>query len=138
MAQRGGAGEVRVTIRFTRTGRTADVQDATVHVVEAIPLLGLIDPPVLATTLPVDTTAHARAVVRLDAQRWCSNVAFEPMHAWGQDAFMVRGWVAIDRLSGWSPWPTPAWSWPSSSRHYGPSACKQRRCSASAPPSDAA
>jgi hypothetical protein len=32
------------------------------------------------------------------AQRWAIETGFETMHAWGQDAFMVRRWTAIDRL----------------------------------------
>ena len=86
------------TIRFSRTGRTGDTQEALVTFVEVVPLDSRTDPLVVATTLPVDTLAQARAVVRIDAQRWCIETAVETMHAWGQDAFMVRRWVAIDRL----------------------------------------
>jgi hypothetical protein len=89
---------LRTTIRFSRTGRTDDVQEATVNFVEAVPLEGPLESLVLATTLPVDTIAQARALVRLYAQRWASETGFETMHAWGQEAFMVRRWTAIDRL----------------------------------------
>ena len=89
---------LRATIRFSRTGRTDDVQEATVNFVEAVPLEGPMESLVLATTLPVDTIAQARALVRLYAQRWAIETGFETMHAWGQDAFMVRRWTAIDRL----------------------------------------
>jgi hypothetical protein len=53
---------------------------------------------VLATTLPVDTVVQVRALVRLYAQRWAIETGFETMHAWGQDAFMARRWIAIERL----------------------------------------
>ena len=89
---------LRATIRFSRTGRTDDVQEATVNFVEAVPLEGLTESLVLATTLPVDTVAQVRAIVRLYAQRWAIETGFETMHAWGQDAFMVRRWIAIERL----------------------------------------
>jgi hypothetical protein len=89
---------LRATIRFSRTGRKDDVQEATVTFVEAVPVQGPSDSLVLATTLPVETVAQARAVVRLYAQRWAIETGFETMHAWGQDRFMVRSWTAIDRL----------------------------------------
>ena len=93
---------LRATIRFSRTGRKDDVKEATVTFVQAVPREGpgaaTPAPLVLATTLPVDTPAQARAVVRLYAQRWAIETGFETMHAWGQDAFMVRSWTAIDRL----------------------------------------
>ena len=97
---------LRAAIRFSRTGRKDDVKEATVTFVQAVPCMEQGAPPaaptpdplVLATTLPVDTPAQARAVVRLYAQRWAIETGFETMHAWGQDAFMVRQWTAIDRL----------------------------------------
>jgi hypothetical protein len=89
---------LRATIRFSRTGRKDDVQEATVNFVEAVPVAGLAESLVLATTLAVDTVAQARALVRLYAQRWAIETGFETMHAWGQDRFMVRRWSAIDRL----------------------------------------
>jgi len=89
---------LRAAIRFSRSGRKDDVQEATVTFVEAVPLDGRTDPLVLATTLPVNTVAEARAIVRLYAQRWAIETGFETMHAWGQERFMVRRWTDIDRL----------------------------------------
>jgi hypothetical protein len=89
---------LRATIRFSRTGRKDDVQEAIVTFVEAVPLEGPMESLVLATTLSVDTVAQARAIVRLYAQRWAIATGFETMQAWGQEAFMVRRWTAIDRL----------------------------------------
>jgi len=89
---------LRATIRFSRTGRKDDVQEATVTFVEAVPLEGQMESLVLATTLSVDTVAQARAIVRLYAQRWAIETGCETMHAGGQEAFMVRRWTAIDRL----------------------------------------
>ena len=89
---------LRAPIRFSRTGRTDDVQEATVNFVEAVPQEGSTESLVLATTLPVDTLTQVRALVRLYAQRWAIETGFETMHAWGQEAFMVRRWMAIERL----------------------------------------
>ena len=89
---------LRATIRFSRTGRKDDVQEAPVHFVEAVPMEGLSESLVVATTLPVATVVQVRAIVRLYAQRWAIETGFETMHAWGQDRFMVRSWTAIDRL----------------------------------------
>jgi hypothetical protein len=89
---------LRAPIRFSRTGRKGAVQEATLTFVEAVPRDGRTESLVLATTLPVDTPAQARAIVRLYAQRWAIETAFETMHAWGQERFMVRSWTAIDRL----------------------------------------
>ena len=46
----------------------------------------------------MDTVAQVRAIVRLYAQRWALETGFETMHAWGRNAFMVRRWIAIERL----------------------------------------
>jgi Transposase DDE domain len=89
---------LRATIRFSRTGRKDDVQEGTVTFVQAVPLEGPTEPLVLATTLPVDTVVQVRAIVRLYAQRWAIETGFETMHAWGQEAFMVRRWRAIECL----------------------------------------
>jgi hypothetical protein len=89
---------LRAPIRFNRTGRQDDVQEATVNFVEAVPVKGATKSLVVATTLPVDTVAQVRAIVRLYAQRWAIETGFETMHAWGQEAFMVRRWTAIERL----------------------------------------
>ena len=88
----------RATIRFSRSGRQHDVQEATVNFVELVPLNPDLTPLVLVTTLAITTPAQARAVARLYACRWAIETAFETMHAWGQERFMVRKWVAIDRL----------------------------------------
>lgn len=89
---------LRATIRFSRTGRKDDVREATVNFVEAVPVERPTESLVVATTLPVHTVAQVRAIVRLYAQRWAIETGFETMHAWGQEAFMVRRWTAIDRL----------------------------------------
>ncbi len=86
------------TIRFSRTGRLADYQQATLHFIELVSLDGTTGPLVLATTLPVETLADVRGVVRVYAWRWSIETAFETMKAWGLGRFMVRAWQAIDRL----------------------------------------
>jgi Transposase DDE domain len=55
-------------------------------------------PLVLVTTLPITTRAQARAIARLSSYRWAVETAFETMHAWGQERFLVRSWPAIARL----------------------------------------
>jgi hypothetical protein len=60
---------LRATLRFRRTGRKDEVQEATVNFVAAVPVEGPTESLVVATTLPVDTVAQARAIVRLYAQR---------------------------------------------------------------------
>jgi hypothetical protein len=89
---------VTATIRFSRSGRLADVQEATVQFLELVPLEGLTDPLVLATTLPVDTLADAIGVARVYSWRWAIETSFETMKAWGLARFMVRTWTAIERL----------------------------------------
>ena len=86
------------TIRFSRSGRQADYQEATLHVVQLVPLTGPADPLVVATTLPVDTLADVKGVVRVYSWRWSIETGFESMKAWGLGRFMVRTWQAIDRL----------------------------------------
>jgi hypothetical protein len=86
------------TIRFSRTGRKDDSTAATLHFVELLPCDGVTDPLVVATTLPVETLADVRGVVRLYAWRWAIETAFEAMTSWGLGRFMVRSWQAIDRL----------------------------------------
>jgi hypothetical protein len=85
-------------IRFSRTGRQADYQEATLRFVQLVPLDGITDPLVLATTLPVDTLADVKGVVRVYSLRWAIETGFETMKAWGLGRFMVRRWQAIDRL----------------------------------------
>ena len=89
---------VTATIRFSRTGRKDDYAAATLQFVELWPLDGVTDPLVLATTLPVDTLAAVKGVVRVYSWRWSIETAFETMKAWGLGRFMVRRWQAIDRL----------------------------------------
>jgi hypothetical protein len=86
------------TIPFSRSGRKADVQEATITVGHLVPEEEGVDPLVLTTTVPVQTLAQARAIAGISAQRWSIETAFQTMHAWGQDAFMVRSWRAIERL----------------------------------------
>lgn len=86
------------TIRFSRTGRQHDYTEATVQFVELRPLVGVTDPLVVASTLPVETLADIKGVVRVYAWRWAIETAFETMKAWGLSRFMVRSWQAIDRL----------------------------------------
>jgi hypothetical protein len=84
--------------RFSRTGRQADYQEATLHFLELVPLVGPTDPLVLATTLPLGTVAAATGVARVYSWRWSIETAFEAMKAWGLGRFMVRSWQGIDRL----------------------------------------
>ena len=86
------------TFRFSRTGRTDDVQEATLAVVELAPLDGAHDPLVLATTLPAATLADAKGIAWVYGQRWTIESAFETLKAWGLGTFMVRAWQAVDRL----------------------------------------
>jgi hypothetical protein len=86
------------TIRFSRTGRQDDYQEATLQFVQLVPRDGTTDPLVLATTLPVDTLADVKGVVRVYSWRWAIETGFETMKAWGLERFMVRSWQAIDRL----------------------------------------
>jgi Transposase DDE domain len=92
------ARSVTATIRFSRTGRKDDYTAATLRFVELLPLDGVTDPLVLATTLPVDRLADVTGVVRVYSWRWAIETAFETMKAWGLGRFMVRSWQAIDRL----------------------------------------
>jgi Transposase DDE domain len=89
---------VTATVRFSRTGRQADYTAAPLQFIELLPLDGVTDPLVLATTLPVDTLADVKGVVRVYAWRWAIETGFETMKAWGLGRFMVRAWQAIDRL----------------------------------------
>ena len=90
--------KVRATIRFSRSGRKGDYQEAAVSFLELVPMGEGLDSLVLVTTLPVETLADAKGVARVYAQRWAIETGFETMHGWGQDRFMVRGFNAIDRL----------------------------------------
>ena len=89
---------VTATIRFSRSGRKNDYQEARLNFVELVPLEGNVDPLVLATTLPAGTLTEAKGVARVYAQRWAIETGFETMKAWGLGCFMVRKWKAIERL----------------------------------------
>ena len=86
------------TVRFSRTGRQGDYEEATLQFVELGPCAGPTDPLVLATTVPVATLADVKGVGRVYSGRWASETGFETMKAWGLERFMVRTWQAIDRL----------------------------------------
>ncbi len=90
--------KVRATIRFSRSGRKADYQEATLNFLELAPREERVEPLVLATTLPAESLADAKGIARIYSQRWAIEAAFETMHGWGQDRFMVRSFDAIDRL----------------------------------------
>lgn len=90
--------KVRATIRFGRSGRKADYQEATVNFLELVPVEESLDSLVLVTTLPVQTVADAKGIAHVYGQRWAIETGFETMHGWGQDRFMVRSFDAIDRL----------------------------------------
>lgn len=89
---------VRAAIRFSRSGRKADYQEASLNFLELVPVEEGLESLVLATTLPVETLAEAKGIARIYARRWAIETAFETMHASGQDRFMVRSFEAIDRL----------------------------------------
>lgn len=89
---------VAATIRYSRSGRRADYQEAPLRFVQLVPLEGPTDPLVLATTLPVDTPAALKGVVRVYSLRWAIETGFEVMKGWGLGRFMVRSWQAIDRV----------------------------------------
>jgi hypothetical protein len=88
----------RATIRFSRSGRKADYREASLNFLELVPLAEGMEGLVLVTTLPVESLADAKGIARVYAMRWAIETAFETMHAWGQDRFMVRSFQAIDRL----------------------------------------
>jgi hypothetical protein len=66
--------------------------------VELVPEHPKLDPLVLATTLPVGGRFDVQGIAHVYAQRWSIESAFETMKSWGLEAFMVRAWVAIERL----------------------------------------
>ncbi|MHB8993436.1 MAG: transposase [Chloroflexota bacterium] len=92
------ARKVRAAIRFSRSGRKDDYQEATVSFLELVPMEEGEGSLVLVTTLPVESLADAKGITRVYAERWAIETAFETMHASGQDRFMVRSFDAIDRL----------------------------------------
>ncbi len=94
----GRARTVTAASRYSRSGRQADDQEATVPVIQLVPRDGTTDPLVRAPTLPVATLADVQGVVRVDAVRWAIGTGFETRKAWGLGRFMLRPWQAIDRL----------------------------------------
>lgn len=102
---RGQEGELRcrarkvgAVIRFSRSGREADYQEAMVNFLELVPMDEAEESLVLVTTLAVESLADAKGIARVYGERWSIETAFETMHASGQDRFMVRFFEAIDRL----------------------------------------
>ena len=89
---------VRATIRFSRSGRKNDYEQATLNFLELVPIDSSLESLLVATTLPLEELADAKGIARVYAQSWAVESGFEMMHAWGQDRFMVRHWKAIDRL----------------------------------------
>jgi hypothetical protein len=89
---------VTATIRFSRSGRKNDYQEARLNFVELVPLEGWDETLVLATTLPAATLVEAKGIARVYSWRWAIESGFETMKAWGLERFMVRGWKAIERL----------------------------------------
>ncbi len=98
---------VRATIRFSRSERKADDQEATVNFLE----LGLggegRESLVLVTTLPVQTLADAKGVARIYSQRWAIETGFATMHGWGPDRLWFDPSMPSTGCSGSLPWPTP-------------------------------
>jgi hypothetical protein len=89
---------VTATIRFRRSGRQAEYQEATLPFVQLVPDDGTTDPLLLATTLPTATLADGKGVVRVYSWRGSSATGFETMKGWGLARCMVRKWQAGDRL----------------------------------------
>ena len=89
---------VTATIRFSRSGRKNDYEQARLNFVELVPLEGFDETLVVATTLPVATLVEAKGVARVYSWRWSVESGFETMKGWGLGRFMVRSWKAIERL----------------------------------------
>ena len=89
---------VTATIRFSRSGRKNDYEEARLNFVELVPLEGCDETLVLATTLAAATLVEAKGIARVYSWRWAVESGFETMKAWGLEHFMVRGWKAIERL----------------------------------------
>lgn len=89
---------LRATIRYSRSGRVHDYEEATLNFIELVPIDGYPETLLLATTLAVTRLGDARTVARLYAYRWAIETGFETMKAWGLGRFMVRKFVAIERL----------------------------------------
>ena len=71
---------------------------ATLNFVQFVPCSDQVEPLTLVTTLSAQTLLQAQGVVKVYAQRWAVETAFETMKAWGLRRSMVRAWRAIDRL----------------------------------------
>lgn len=70
-----------------------------VNLVILFPLVGAKEPLILATSLSVHRLKEVREVVRLYEYRWAIETTFENMKRdLHLDEFMVRDWVAIERL----------------------------------------
>lgn len=89
---------LRATIRYSRSGRVHDYEEATLNLVELVPIEGYPETLLLATTLSVARLGDAKTIARLYACRWAIETGFETMKAWGLDRFMVRRFKAIERL----------------------------------------
>jgi hypothetical protein len=89
---------VRAEIHYSCSGRKADTTAAVMTFVELVPDHPKLDPLVLATTLPVGGRFDVQGIAHVYAQRWSIESAFETMKSWGLEAFMVRAWVAIERV----------------------------------------
>jgi hypothetical protein len=86
------------SIRFSRSGRKDDYEQARLNFIELVPVDEAVESLLLATTLPADTLSDARGIARVYSLRWSVETGFETMKAWGLARFMVRKWQAIDRL----------------------------------------
>lgn len=70
-----------------------------VNLLVLFPLARNKEPLILATTLPIQGLWQVRAVVKLYEYRWAIETTFETMKSeLHLDEFMVREWVAIERL----------------------------------------
>lgn len=70
-----------------------------VNLVILFPLVGAGEPLILATSLPVGRRHEVRAVVKIYEYRWAIETTFENMKSeLHLDEFMVRQWVAIERM----------------------------------------
>lgn len=70
-----------------------------VNLVVLFPLVGANEPLILATSLPVRTVKQVQEVVKLYEYRWAIETTFENLKRdFHLDEFMVREWVAIERL----------------------------------------
>jgi len=70
-----------------------------VNLVVLFPISSSQEPLILATSLPVDRLWQVKAVVKIYEYRWAIETTFENMKRdLHLDEFMVREWVAIERL----------------------------------------